>query len=242
MAILLALVCCAGSVGITVAVMGDKESQPVATDNAALYQQAINDAVVAENDEILPVVEIKKDNDMVRWNEAGDKVLLLTFHRFPDSYPDGADVNLKWGTVWTFSEKEFAAWYEKNGANVKDWSLRIKQLLGMPETSENSYITAMWASPEDLQRPAYVTDITSQMKNSFDEDAPEDESYVNWFNSNAVYSYCDNTYPWTRLGYTYDWADNDTEYGLSEFLVAAGADVTVEYTKTVDDFIELFEK
>ena len=29
----------------------------------------------------------------------------------------------------------------------------------------------------------------------------------------------DNRYPWTRLGYTYDWADNGKEYGLSESLI-----------------------
>ena len=49
--------------------------------------------------------------------------------------------------------------------------------------------------------------------------------------------YCENTYPWTRLGYTYDWAENGEEYGLSEFLLTDGAEVTVEFTKTLEEFL-----
>ncbi|MBU6351343.1 MAG: hypothetical protein KGS73_14490 [Chloroflexi bacterium] len=35
-------------------------------------------------------------------------------------------------------------------------------------------------------------------------------------------------YPWTRLGYTYDWSNSASEVGLSEFVVAAGSTVAVE--------------
>ena len=67
----------------------------------------------------------------------------------------------------------------------------------------------------------------------------KDEDFVQWFNSNIISSYFEEyRYPWTRLGYTYDWADNGSEYGLSEFLVLKDAQVDVEYTKTTDEFIE----
>ncbi|MBR4798868.1 MAG: hypothetical protein IK047_01255, partial [Clostridia bacterium] len=55
---------------------------------------------------------------------------------------------------------------------------------------------------------------------------------------NIIWSYFDSAFPWTRLGYTYDWADNGTEYGLSEFLVFSGAKAKVEYTYSVDEFEE----
>lgn len=257
-ALLLALVCCGVSILGTWMVTRDGSDQKVQTESTAdagsdsksesatevepasetdLYHQAIADAVVADSDELLPLVEITPDSDMVTWNDAGDKVLMLTLHNYPDSYPAGSDITTQWGYVWTFTDKEFAELFKEESADVTDWDFRIKQILGMPEDNPNSYITAMWVSPDDLIRPAYVTDITKQMTNSFDEEQPESEEYVSWFNSNAVYSYCGETYPWTRLGYTYDWADNSTEYGLSEFLVENGSTVTVEYTKTIDDFI-----
>ena len=47
----------------------------------------------------------------------------------------------------------------------------------------------------------------------------------------------DSAYPWTRLGYTYDWADNGQEYGLSEFLIRQGAEVEVAFTMTTEEFI-----
>ena len=149
----------------------------------------------------------------------------------------GEEAVLEWGSVWTTSKKEFMDWYEEQ-EEVTNWELRLKQLLGMPEDNQNTHMTAMWVRPEDIIRPAYVTDITKQMSNHFDWDNPEDEEYLEWFNENAVEAYCDNTFPWTRLGYTYDWADNGTEYGLSEFLVNQGATVIVEATDTVEAFIQ----
>lgn len=220
-----------------------KPSNNRVTQNDFLYQEAINDAIIADEDEVLPIIEITKDSDDVIWNESGDKVLLLNFNKYPDSYPDGENVEIQWGYVWTSSAKEFLDWYseDNNSQEVDDWSLRIKQLLGMDESSENTHMTAMWVDPTDLIRPAYVTDITKQMKSDFDSEKPESEEYTAWFNENAVYSYCENTYPWTRLGYTYDWADNGVEYGLSEFLINDRAIVEVEFTKTIDDFIKWVE-
>ncbi len=34
-------------------------------------------------------------------------------------------------------------------------------------------------------------------------------------------------YPWTRLGYTYDWGNPGSEVGLSEFVIQGGATVQV---------------
>lgn len=44
-------------------------------------------------------------------------------------------------------------------------------------------------------------------------------------------------YPWTRLGYTYDWGAED-EYGLTEFLVLKNSTIEVEFTKTIDEFFD----
>ena len=52
-----------------------------------------------------------------------------------------------------------------------------------------------------------------------------DPEFRAWFEENEAASYGADGYPWTRLGYTYDWADNGTEYGLTEFLVPSGTEV-----------------
>ena len=46
---------------------------------------------------------------------------------------------------------------------------------------------------------------------------------------------------WTRLGYTYDWADNGQAYGLSEFIVKQDSDVKVAYTVELGEMIQKLE-
>ena len=67
-----------------------------------LFDQAVEDAMIAEDGEILPVVSLDEGEPYAVYNEEG-RVLLYTFHKYPDSYPDGTDVKLEWGNVWTFT-------------------------------------------------------------------------------------------------------------------------------------------
>ena len=69
-------------------------------------------------------------------------------------------------------------------------------------------------------------------------DAEFDKKFKEWFDGNIIWSYFDSAYPWTRLGYTYDWADNGKVYGLSEFLIFSGAEAAIEYTLTINEFVE----
>ncbi len=42
---------------------------------------------------------------------------------------------------------------------------------------------------------------------------------------------------WTRLGYTYDWADNGRKYGLSEFLINKNAKAQVAFIESTQEFV-----
>lgn len=122
--------------------------------------------------------------------------------------------------VWTFTDKEIIKWFKEcaDKDKVADWPLRFNQLVGMPYNKSYKCVTALWVSPADLRRPAYE-----------------------WFNGNIIWSYFDSAYPWTRLGYTYDWADNGVEYGLTEFIILKNSVVDVEWTKTQEEFLEWLE-
>lgn len=204
----------------------------------ALFDKAVEDVQTIEPDEILPVTAITKDSPMVTWNDAADRVLLLTFHKYPDSYQTGQTVTTQWGEVWTFTDREIEAWYDKNGADVKAWPLRLRQLIGLRPDNAYTHISALWVKPEDIIRPAYETDITkNQMTDHFSDQV--DADFKAWFEANEENSYhSEYPYPWTRLGYTYDWADNGQAFGLSEFLIKKNAAVEVEFTKTIDEFID----
>ncbi|GHV76056.1 hypothetical protein AGMMS49942_08770 [Spirochaetia bacterium] len=198
------------------------------------YQAAVFDAMIAEPDEIMPLVTLSKDDPLTTWKDG--KVLLLTYHRYPDSYIAGEDYETKYGEVWTFTDKEVIAWFKDNSAGVSDWPTRFKQLLGLPGDREYTHVTAMWVNPADVHRPAFERDSTKPVT---DVKLPGDvdPDFKEWFNGNIIWSYFDSAWPWTRLGYTYDWADNGREYGLSEFLVKKNATVQVEWTKTAGEFV-----
>ena len=201
------------------------------------YAYAVRDAMIIDDDEILPLVNISKEDENVTWN--GEKVLVAFMHKYPSSYPTGEDITLQWGNVWCVSAAEMSKWVRENGQGVIDWSLRLHQVLGMPTSKNYTTVTAIWVDASLLYRPANVTDANSPMAKTYQAtgDAEFDSMYKAWFDSNIIWSYFDSAYPWTRLGYTYDWADNGTEYGLSEFLIFSGASATVEYTYSIEEYI-----
>ena len=65
-----------------------------------------------------------------------------------------------------------------------------------------------------------------------------DPAYREWFKANILYSYFESAYPWTRLGYTYDWSGGDSDYGLTEFLVQDGSASEIEFTYTTEEFVQ----
>ena len=209
--------------------------------NQELLHKAYLDVIEATQEKIRPLVILTKTDEKVTWNQAQDKVLLFTFHRYPSSYPENEEVTFTWGESWLCSVKEYVNWYKDNKNNIKDILLRTKQVLGMDEASQNTYITSMWFNPNDVSRPAYVTDPTKQMALQFEEDATDE--YKEWFQSQYYYSYETKHLPWTRLGYTYDWSKEAKDrYGLTEFIAWKGTTVIVEKTLLVNEFIEYYAK
>lgn len=202
-----------------------------------LYKMAVKDAVFAEEDEIKPLVSLTKEDKLVTWDDKGC-VLLCTWHSYPDSYPEGETVTTKWGSVWVYTDKEMAS-YAEELKNAKDPVMRLRQLVSISPSKTHSTVTGMWVKPSDVIRPAYQTDAADgRMFTAFEDVEKVDEQFKGWFDQNILNSYFYGEYPWTRLGYTYDWADNGKEYGLTEFLVKQNADVEVAFTETTDEFLQ----
>ena len=208
---------------------------------SALYFDAVKDAVFIEPDEIHELVRVTPESELVTFNESKDKVLVLNCNNYPESYVPGKEFLCKYGVVWTFTDKEIVKWYSENKKDITDWRLRFNQLIGVAGDKDYKCVTALWVNLADLRRPAYEPDITKQIDSQklSRKDVPE---ITDWFSENILYSYFDSAAPWTRLGYTYDWADNGTEYGLTEFIILKGATVDVEWTKTQDEFLEWLEE
>ena len=222
------------------------------------YKAAIEAAKEGGCEQIRPLVVIDSNTtDKVTWNAEKTKALMIVAHADPGKFEDGRTVTLD-KSMRVFSDKEFLEWYKMNNKGVRSWSLRLRQLLGLPQSEIITHFTMLWVEPKDMIRPAYNPDIASaEMKCRFDE--PEgtgegegeggsegDDSQLdtlgmllrNWFDDTWAKSYKEEGgYPWTRLGYTYDWGSKGDKYGLSEFLVQAEASVTVQTTKELKAFV-----
>lgn len=70
----------------------------------------------------------------------------------------------------------------------------------------------------------------------------QNSPYKEWFEQNILFSYFWAQYPWTRLGYTYDWGNPEQEYGLTEFLIQNPQSAVIVRSFTLTEFISLTEK
>lgn len=197
------------------------------------WEAAMMDAVFAEDGEIHSLVTLTDEDNRVIWNDSGDKVLLVTWHNYPGECVTGTAIG-EYGDIWATSLGEMKSWFAEEGTEITDWELRFSQLLGLHESEGYTRFTAFWVSPQDVVRPAFVTDVTKQMVNDYSLVAGE---WKEWFDANILFSYFESDYPWTRLGYTYDWGGTQ-EYGLTEFLVRDPSKTEIAFTYTTAEFVE----
>ena len=115
-------------------------------------------------------------------------------------------------------------------------TLRTAQLLGLPANATDSYFVELWVKPQSLFRPSpdnEITDTTAAL--TFPANATAD--YKIWFN-NINSSYYSMEYPWTRLGYTYNWGNTQTQVGLSEFVIEQNSTVTVKSVTPTAQYLQ----
>ncbi|MBZ5523981.1 MAG: hypothetical protein LAP21_17225 [Acidobacteriia bacterium] len=125
-----------------------------------------------------------------------------------------------------------------------DVTMQLRELLGLPPDHEIPNIYTLRVKAADLFRP--TPDPTPwtlcpcgnpsqgtcnfpaalQCGNSFPRDVPA--SHMQWI-ANTTFSVrqMPGGFPWTHLGYTYNWKLGADPYGASEYIVRKGAQVTV---------------
>ncbi|MPM30562.1 hypothetical protein SDC9_77112 [bioreactor metagenome] len=217
---------------------GQDTSPAEPADLEQMYRDAIEDAMVADEDEIYSeLTPITESNAELQWMEySGEEyVLVVTWTKYPESYPVGSNVSTWWGDTWVMVIPELKGFVETNDIPDEKLTLRLEQLIGLPYNNGNDYFVEMWVKPEDLFRPSpdpEITDTKAQL--DFNENASQE--YVYWFNSHKNTTY--DKYPWTRLGYTYDWGNPDSEVGLSEYVIRNNSTVVVSSVSTTLDYFD----
>lgn len=203
---------------------------PELVKNINLYHNAIEDSVTMEESELHPLFPI---------DDTADRVLVCTWHRHPETFVEGETVTISDGEVWVTVADEVLGSGDLGSGDA--FVLRMEQLLGLPPQHHYTHFALMWADPKDIFRPAQDSAVNkTDVALGFPEGT--DEAHRQWFYENQKYSYTPHRYPWTGMGYTYDWAENGTEYGYSEYIVRDGAVVTVEQSYTNTEFENLLRE
>lgn len=214
-----------------------------------LYALSIKDAMVDNGSEAIDSLwPIAASNPNLQWKTIHGQtyVLMATFMKYPESYPAGDSITTTWGDGWFFIPTQMQRKLGPGFTPTSDTILRISQVLGLPpvNSQSNTSIAQVWVHAERLFRPAGDTAITTTTTGSTLVSTVPAE-YRAWFNNNIIYSYyrplnapTDYYYPWTRLGYTYDWAPTGNRVGLSEYVLKANSGCWVEKTTTAAGFFQ----
>lgn len=204
-----------------------------------LYNKAVIDAEVAEPDEISRSLgAIVYYNPDLKWegDPSESRVLLLTWTGW-DGYNNqvGETITLS-REIWTSIPAVLGGFYRHNKSlSGDDLILRLEQLYGLPPHNGKQWFVEVWAELDDIFRPSPDPDIADH-EAELDFPAWVDEEYRNWFNNLKSESYGENGYPWTRLGYTYDWGNSEDEVGLSEFIIREGSAVKIHSVAATLDY------
>jgi hypothetical protein len=224
---------------------GASVSPRPAPDVYQLYAQALDDAAVFEERDVLPLngAEVGADGT----------VLVVTLKA--DSIPRG-DTTFT-GYVWVTLVPEV-------NDSCGDWAqqeqtMRLRQLLGLQPTQPVGYFMEMRVPAAGMFRPTANPAITTdtlctpggagaECALQFPADVSAkhvrfmvDQAFSAWKMPNGYPAAGTGDwprlgYPWTRLGYTYNWHPGSPRYGASEYVIDPGTRVTVTSVSSIADY------
>ncbi len=146
-----------------------------------------------------------------------------------------------WVTVEPNLQQFCAAYASGHAGNRAQLTLRLEQRLGLPPASSKSkFVRIRLAHPgqDVIFRPCMYPLTASTNCPVGPPPGDIDENHRNWLYRQYYSSYGQarlSSFPWTSLGYTFDWApgphaESDTDfqkYGESEFVIRKGAPVEI---------------
>lgn len=202
---------------------------------AAQFSRAMLDAQNPKPEEIVDSLTVIAGNpNLVDTIIAGERyVLVVSWKACPDWFQiSGTLDTLKyytWVTVAPEVQRRCRGFF--TDPNEKDPVMRTRKLLGLqPYTIENVFVE-IWVKPDDLFRPC-PDDGTADPACELNLPSTVSPEHRAWFNGTRAVQYVDcsdaafgkNGYPWTQLGYTYDWSPTNPHHvGLSEFVIRKGS-------------------
>ena len=197
------------------------------------YDNAVKDAEVCEPSEISKnLTAIIPTNKDLIWKEDQQekRVLVVTWTNWNGYNGKVGQTISAEKDIWVTAVPELQNFIKRNRFTKQDIALRVEQLLGLQPNSKKTRFVEVLVSPKDLFRPSpdpEITDCEAELDFPTNKYITICDDYKKWFNNQKNESYKPSGYPWTRLGYTYDWGNPTSEIGVSEFVNGAGAKIEI---------------
>jgi hypothetical protein len=202
----------------------------------------IEDAKQPELNEVVNnLLVLSPDNPKIKWRNNNGKIeYLMSTWKYTANptgdWPVGTTKLIKYQTWFTAvpEVKEFCQQFQLADAQVPDnieLSLRLQQYLGLilNKYANKTHFVEMWVKGEDLIRPCIDPEINDSSCNVFPVPVPDSSSLVKAIYTNSYSNASLEYYPWTGLGYTYDWGNPQTPHaGASEFIINPTPETPVE--------------
>ncbi len=213
----------------------------VKKDLDAAYKTAVQDANIVKPNEIdKELVPITDYNLNLKRNNKG-QILMVTWTGW-NGYDTLIDQEMKLSReVWGTTAPQLGNFCQNLNLDSAKMVLRLEQLLGLPPHNGKTRFVELWVNPSDLFRPCpdpEVTDQTCELKTPTSSYFSIAEEHQKWIDNLRANSYGEKGYPWTQLGYTYDWGNPKNHVGLSEFVIKAKSTVTIKGVSNVYQYCD----
>lgn len=211
------------------------------------YTKALNEAAQPSPAKISnTLTKITADAPNLQWKTInGERYVLVSSWKADTKYYKNDAQSGFYNTgkypIWVTVAPDLQRWLAANKTNNPE--KRLRQLLGLPPNAEKKYFVEFWVRPQDLIRPCIDAEVTDSacdlyLKNPADANAEN----LLWLLEQVHQSFADsvlyNRYPFTQLGYTYDWNPrNKSHVGLSEFVIGKNKNIVVGDVFTTAEYL-----
>lgn len=218
-----------------------------------LYEKAVDTTRYPKPSAIsTSLVPIVHSTPGLRWDDQGRVLMVAWTKRQFYEASLGKSYTFSHGPVWLTAVPFIQSFCSPLGLPPDQLDTRLQQVLGLRPDSTYDAFVQMWVDPKDFFRPCADPEVTDRecTLNLTTQPSPEGQcpwtgssesqtsvkwvevtqDHLTWMCDNWTRSFPANPhdgFPWTALGYTYDWGQPNP-VGQSEFVAPVGTTVVIE--------------
>lgn len=193
----------------------------------ATYDRAIFDSSVYKSANLRPLRPLTPD--------ANGEVLVSTLTSLDGAV--GTLLPVSGSGVWVTGVPEVQVLCQTFTGDVV---MQLRQLIGLPPDADIPRVLVLQVKATDLFRPAVDPEIGTTLPCAVMTGGPVPQNCGNVYPPDTTADHYEwmaqqsfalhelpGGYPWTHLGYTYNWKPGEDRYGASEYLIRAGTNALI---------------